>query len=148
MGVKDKGKRPHFGTTKGSQNCSQGPCWDPKNPSTAKRQKKKKKKKRKHHPFLCMVTNSTLPVARAVPQLLLDHISPHSTFPPSLLSLPWNLFWPIFEDFLFSTVNTNRTGRTGGRKRGHGLFQYCLPMTWRFALVELGMPFLASFSRL
>lgn len=25
-GVKDKGKRPHFGTTKGSQNCSQGPC--------------------------------------------------------------------------------------------------------------------------
>lgn len=25
-GFKDKGKRPHFGTTKGSQNCSQGPC--------------------------------------------------------------------------------------------------------------------------
>lgn len=86
--VQDKGICPYFGSAKKRQSSSQGSCWDPKKPSRMKHQKKKK---RKHHPFLCLVRNSTFSVASPALPLLLIHILPHSTFCHFSLAVPFFL---------------------------------------------------------
>lgn len=121
--VRQRDMSKNFGNTERRQSCSQGSCWDPKKQGRMKHQKKKKE--RKHHPFLCLVTNSTFSVASPVLRLLLIHILPHSTFCLSLL--PYRFFFSkAIWGFKPRKMGTGQRVRKPNRKTTRGFFFFTL----------------------
>lgn len=103
--------------------------------------KKKEKKKRKHHPFLCLVTNSTFSVASPALPLLLIHILLHSTFCHFSLAVH---FWHFTGDlrFLHPGKWAPDNGLAGRHNEGMLSSYFCLLFRFYVFLFFFSLPLL------
>lgn len=77
-------------------------------------------KKRKHHPFLCLVKNSTFSLASPMLRLHLIHIFSHSTFCHFFLAVPF--FKRLFKVFVSPKMGDWTTGLEGVTERKKRFF--------------------------